>query len=62
MNEYELIDTARGGLNYAERSMNKNDHAGYAAHMSTVLNLLLAELVGDAPGNPNKPLPERSKS
>lgn len=55
MNEYELIDTARGGLNHAENCMNNNNHLAYAEHMSALLDLLIEELIGQPPAT--KPAP-----
>lgn len=61
MNEYELIDNCRIMLNAAEVCMNHEDHKGYCRQFSYLLNHLMEELVGSAPGKPDKPLPERSK-
>ncbi len=55
MNKYELIDTARGGLNSAERAINAEDHTDYTKHMSTVLDLLLEELIGGPPAAQTTP-------
>jgi len=55
MNEYELIDTARGAINYAERAMNAGDHGDFADHMQTLLDLLIEELAGSPPAAQAKP-------
>lgn len=62
MNEYKLIINCRIRLIAAESSMIHDDHESYCRAMASILDLLVEELVGDAPGTPEKPLAERSKS
>lgn len=49
MNKYELIDKCRSKLNAAETRANANAHELYAQHMSSLLDLLIEELVGGPP-------------
>ncbi len=62
MDEHKLIGDCESLLDNANGCLAANDPDGYCARMSELLNLLLKELVGAAPGNPNMPLPEESKS
>lgn len=48
MTERELIDECSKGLNNAAICLHANDHARYCAAMSSVLDLLMVELVGGA--------------
>ncbi len=49
MNEYELIDSCRNHLNHAESAKNDDDHKRYYQAMSKLLDLLMVELVSNAP-------------
>ncbi len=50
MTRHELITAARRRLDAANDATCDDDHEHYAQHMSALLDLLIEELVGSAPG------------
>jgi len=50
MTKREVIKTALIGLAAADNALNDNDHIRFAGQMHLILDLLLKELVGSAPG------------
>jgi len=62
MTRYELIVKCESHLGAAEGCNDNNDHEHYAEHMQQLLDLLIEELVGSAPGAPKPPKTKRSKS
>ncbi len=62
MTRDELTAKCNIHLGAATDANEHNDHEHYAEHMSALLDLLIEELVGDAPETPDTPPPERNES